>query len=214
MFKIDVTIDENLKRLLDPSTIQKVTASALNKVMSQAKTAAVNAVTDHWNIKKSALTTTGTGKARLQIKRATWQNQTVTLDISGRPLSLSLFGPRQVIGATVRSRLGDAIKKGKVTGRMKKAGPVPQGVLVQLLIGQTTYLHKSFLASVRAGNTGQHIGVFNRMGKSRLPIIEKNLISVPSMFAKGNVIKEVEKVVSDKFDGIFRHELDYFIKRG
>ncbi|MDU0458524.1 MAG: phage tail protein [Geobacteraceae bacterium] len=214
MFKIQIKVDEDLKRFLDPATIQKATASALNKVMNQAKTAAVNAVTDRWNIKKSDLTTTGTGKARLKITRATWESQVVTLNISGRPLSLSLFAPRQVIGATVRSRLGNAIKTGKITGRMKKAGPVPQGVLVQLLKGQTTYLHKSFLASVRAGNAGNHIGVFNRMGKSRLPILEKRLISVPSMFAKGNIIQEVEKVVNEKFDGIFRHELDYYLKRG
>lgn len=213
MFNIKVEMSDDLKRLVDPSTMKKATTSALNKVMNQAKTAAVNAVTEKWNIKKSDLTTTGTGKARLQIKRATWSSQTVTLEISGRPLSLSLFGARQVMGGTVRARLGDSIKKGKVTGRMKKAGPVPQGVMVQLLKGRTTYLHKSFLARVRAGETGHHVGVFNRKGKSRLPIREKHLISIPSMFTQGNAIQEVERVVNVKFDGILRHELDYYLKR-
>jgi hypothetical protein len=214
MIKIDFKISDDLKRLCDPATLKKATTSTLNKVMAQAKTAAVNVVTDRWNIKKSDLTTTGTGKARLKITRATWQDQSVTLEISGRPLSLALFNPRQVMGATVKHRLGELIKTGKVTGRMKKAGPVPQGVMVQLIKGQPTYLRTAFLARVKAGKDGSHIGIFNRTSKRRLPIMEKRLITVASMFAKGNVIQEVERVVNEKTHDIFKREMEYYMKQG
>ena len=202
------------------ATLKKATTSTLNKVIAQAKTAAVNVVTDRWNIKKSDLTTTGTGKGRLKITRATWRNQSATMEISGRPLSLALFRPSQIMGTTDIARLIEMIKTGKLTRHtrkagMKKAGLVPQGIAVQLLkTGKPTLLYSSFLARVKAGRDGEHRGVFNRITKSRLPIMEKRLITVASMFAEDKVIRKIERVVSEKTDEIFERELEYYIRNG
>jgi len=122
---------------------------------------------------------------------------TSTLTITGRPLSLSLFGAKQIMGATYRAKMGDAIRKGRVTAKMKNAGPVPKGVIVQLMKGKTTFLRKAFFAKVKAGDQGQHVGVFNRQGAGRLPILEKRVISIPSMFGQSRITQEVEKVVAD-----------------
>lgn len=214
MFKIELKGLDNARKLLDPKIYQAAAASTINKLMTQAKTAAVNEAVNVWNIKKSDLTTTSTGKGRLQVRRATWNDTSSTLTITGRPLSLSLFGAKQIMGATVRARMGDAIRKGRVTGKMKKAGPVPQGVIVQLMKGKTTFLRKAFLARVKAGDQGHHIGVFNRQGVKRLPILEKRLITVPSMFAQDRIIQAVEKTVSDNFQKVFNHELQFYLNRG
>ncbi|MBV5350409.1 hypothetical protein JZU71_04600, partial [bacterium] len=106
------------------------------------------------------------------------------------------------------------IRKGRVTGKMKKAGPVPQGVIVQLMKGKTTFLRKAFLGRVKAGDQGHHVGVFQRRGLSRLPILEKSLISVPSMFAQPRIMQTVEKAVAENTQKIFNHELEFYLNRG
>jgi hypothetical protein len=213
MFKVEVKGIAEAMEAFDPKKVQAATASALNKLMDQVKTAAVKKVTETWNIKRNDLTTTGTGNARLQIKRATWGNQTVTLFITGRPVSLSYFGAVQIYGTRTRSRKGNEIKPGAVTKRMLKAGPLPQGVKVQIKRGQQTILKSAFLARVKAGGQGQHIGVFNRYGKARLPILEKKLISIPSMFGQAPVMSEVQRLINEKWESIFRHELTFYMNK-
>ncbi len=214
MFKIELVGFEELKKTLNPKTFQAAATSTVNKLMAKAKTVAVNEAVNVWNIKKSDLTTTSTGKGRLQIQRATWSDMTSTLTITGRPLSLSLFGAKQIMGGSYRAKMGDAIRKGKVTGKMKKAGPVPQGVVVQLMKGHTTFLRKAFLGRVKAGDQGHHVGVFQRQGLERLPILEKRLITVPSMFAQVRIMQAVEKTVLGNAQKTFNHELEFYLKRG
>lgn len=119
MFKVEITGLTALQEILHPQTIRSATTSTLNKLMGQVKTAAVKNVTARWNIKRNELTTTGTGKARLQIKRARWNNQTVTLDITGRPISLSYFGAIHLRGE-VATRYGATGKKGISKQMIKK----------------------------------------------------------------------------------------------
>jgi len=144
LIKVEMKGFEKARKLLDPKIYQAAATSTVNKLMTQAKTTAVNEAVKHWNIKKSDLTTTSTGKGRLQIHRATWSDMTSTLTITGRPLSLSLFGAKQIMGQRT-AKMGDAIRKGRVTAKMKNAGPVPKGVIVQLMKGKTTFLRKAFL---------------------------------------------------------------------
>jgi len=214
MFKIELKGLKEVERMLDPKIYQAAATSTVNKLMAKAKTAAVNEAVNIWNIKKSDLTTTSTGKGRLQIQRATWSDMTSTLTITGRPLSLSLFGAKQIMGGSYRAKMGDAIRKGRVTGKMKKAGPVPQGVVVQLMKGHTTFLRKAFMARVKAGDQGHHVGVYQRQGRARLPIFEKRLIKVPSMFVQPRIMQAVEKTVSENTQKIFNHELEFYLNRG
>lgn len=214
MFKIELKGLEEVKKALDPKVFQAAATSTVNKLMVKAKTAAVNEAVNVWNIKKGDLTTTSTGKGRLEIQRATYSNMTSTMTITGRPLSLSLFGARQIMGGAYRTKDGDAIKQGRVTGRMKKAGPIPQGVSVQLKKGRTTLLRTAFLSRVKAGNKGYHVGVFNRKGSGRLPVLEKRVITVPSMFSQPRIMQVVEKVISENQQKIFNHELEHYMNRG
>lgn len=90
---------------------------------------------------------------------------------------------------------------------------MPQGVVVQLMKGHTTFLRKAFMARVKAGDQGHHVGVFQRQGPARLPILEKRLITVPSMFAQPRVMQAVEKTVSENAQKIFDHELEFYLSR-
>ena len=213
MFNIELQGLNNVKKLLDPKIYQAAATSTVNKLMDKAKARATAEVLKSWNISGRDLSKTSTGKGRLQVQRATWNNMTSILTITGRPLSLSLFGAKQIMGGSYRAKMGDAIRKGRVTGKMKKRGPVPQGVVVQLMKGHTTFLRKSFLGRVQAGNQGHHVGVFQRQGESRLPILEKRLITVPSMFAQPRVMQAVEKTVSENTQKIFDHELEFYLSR-
>lgn len=219
MFKVEMKGLEKAMEAVSPQTLQKATTSALNKLVSQVRTAAVKKVTDKWNIKRSDLTTTGTGKARLEIKRATWGNQTATLTITGRSVSLSYFGAIQLNrGATIAGKIGkfDKSNANKKTGSMitkaQKTGL--QGIAVQILKGgKTTMLPSAFFARVNAGYHGFHIGAFNRKGKARLPIAEKRLISIPSMFNQAPVMAEVQRVIDEKWSYIFVHELNFYLDK-
>lgn len=214
MFKIELKGLEDVKKLVDPKVYQAAATSTVNKLMDKAKTAAVKEAVNIWNIKKSDLTASSTGKARLQVRRATWGDMTATLTITGRPLSLSLFGAKQVMGGSYRAKKGDAISQGRVTATMKKAGPLPQGVLVQLKKGKTTLLRNAFMARVKAGDQGHHVGVFNRQGVKRLPILEKRLISIPSMFAQPQIMQAVNKVVYENFQKVLGHEIKFYQNGG
>ena len=213
MFTVKVEGIREAMEALDPKKVQAAASSALNKLMAQVKTAGVNKVASTWNIKRNDLTTTGTGKGRLQVKRATWGNMETVLAITGRSISLSYFGAVQIYGNRTRTRKGQEIRQGKLTGRMRKAGPMPQGVIVELIKGKRTYLKSAFLAKVKAGNQGQHIGVFNRLGMSRLPIMEKKLISIPSMFSQAPVMAEVNRVINENWEKTFKHELEFYLSR-
>jgi hypothetical protein len=214
MFKIELKGLKEVEKMLDPKIYQAAATSTVNKLMAKAKTAAVDKAVTIWNIKKSDLTTSSTGKARLQVRRATWGDMTATLTITGRPLSLSLFGAKQVMGGSYRAKKVDSIRQGRVTAKMKKAGPLPQGVLVQLQKGKTTLLRSAFMARVKAGDQGHHVGVYQRQGPARLPILEKRLITVPSMFAQPRIMQAVEKAVSENTQKIFNHELEFYLNRG
>jgi len=58
------------------------------------------------------------------------------------------------------------------------------------------------------------VGVFNRQGAGRLPILEKRVISIPSMFGQSRITQEVEKVVADNCHKVFNHELQFYLNRG
>lgn len=129
MFKIELQGLNNVKKLLDPKIYQAAATSTVNKLMDKAKARATAEVLKSCNISGRDLSKTSTGKGRLQVQRATWNNMTSILTITGRPLSLSLFGAKQIMGGSYRAKMGDAIRKGRVTGKMKKEGQCRKGLL-------------------------------------------------------------------------------------
>jgi len=136
------------------------------------------------------------------------------ISISGKGMSLSYFGARQLYGRTVRTRVGKEIKSGKVTRGMLKSGPLPSGIIVQILKGKdTTLLRNAFLAKVAAGKTGSHVGVYRRTTKERLPIEEKNVISIGSMAARPEVMSRIVDRVQESWTAEFPRQLAYFMSK-
>jgi len=54
--------------------------------------------------------------------------------------------------------MGDAIRKGRVTAKMKNAGPVPKGVIVQLMKGKTTFLTEMHFCKGKGRRSGATCG--------------------------------------------------------
>lgn len=209
IFRVELKGIDEAMALFDPKRIQKAVASALNKTAAKAKTAAISAITDKYNIKKTHLGTTATGNSRIKLQAASIGNQQAIISISGRPISLAYFGARQV----VVSSKGQIRLTTRDKSRILKRKPGVMGVTVEIIKGKRTPLQGAFLAAVKAGDSGFHIGVFQRHGRKRLPIFEKRMITVASMFGSKAVEDVIRKSVIENFDQIFSHELDYFTGR-
>jgi hypothetical protein len=183
---------------------KKAMASTLNKVTAQAKTAAVRSITEKYNIKKRDLENTSTNRTRINIVAARRDRLTAILQISGKPISLAYFGAKQTVGNRVITRT-----KGYTTKRAAKF----QGVTVEILRGKKTKMGNSFIAAVRAGNSGFHTGVFTRAGKGRLPILERKMVTIPTLFSSSSTQGAIQKVIKEKYPEILRHEWDYYRSR-
>lgn len=204
-FKIE-GLDE-VKKLLDPArTIQAATPRSLNEVARKCRTAAIDSITQKFNIKKGDLSQTSTGHSRIKVFPAVRGSNQATIEFSGRPISLAYFGARQIsrssAGVRVTNRNGS---------KMQKRAKGATGVTVEIVRGKRTVLGSSFVAKVVAGKTaGFHTGVFNRLTKARLPIAEKRLITVASMFEQPAPTKAVQEVVQRDFEEIFIRNLKWY----
>ena len=94
---------------------------------------------------------------------------------------------------------GTTVQTRKSSRRLKRASG-RSGVYVQILRGGAqTHLPHAFMIGLKSG----HVGVFERQGKSRLPIREDRTITVASMFQQEQVydpaVKVAGKVWADEF---------------
>jgi hypothetical protein len=87
---------------------------------------------------------------------------------------------------------------------MMKRSRAARGVSVQIAKGKTTSLPRSFIAATKSG----HIGVFRRLGKSRLPIVDMSTITIASMFAQQKVQAATMKAVQAKWAERLQHHFD------
>jgi len=202
MITFKVTGIKEARELFSPKTIEKAVTRTLNEIGKKARTATISAITGKYNIKRGDLSETSTGQNRIKLFAASAGNNTALLSITGRPISLSYFGARQTVGNKVITA-----KKGHKTKRAAKF----QGMTVEILKGKRTILPKSsFLAGVKAGNSGLHLGVFQRKGKNRFPIFEKKMVTLPSMFNNTNATEMISKIVSGEFKTIFYRNLKWY----
>lgn len=111
-------------------------------------------------------------------KAATINDATIFIRAASKPFGFAYFGAKNV-------------KKG-VSVKVRKTGKrrVIPGV---------------FMATVVAGKTDSHLGVFRRVGKSRLPIFEKKVITAASMFAQSGPQVSTIKTAVIKFAERFQH---------
>lgn len=201
-------IEEALAKF-DPKVVRSAARAAIDRATASGKVAASEEIRNVWNVKKADL------DPRIKITPPRVDNLTGYISIGGKGMSLSYFGARQIMGGTVRSRVGKNIKSGKVTRGMLKSGPIPQGVMVEILKGKgTMLLRNAFLAKVAAPKSGNsHIGVFRRGTKKRLPIYEKSVISIATMANRPEVMDRIRSRISERWMKEFPHQLDYFLSR-
>lgn len=204
MINISLKGFDDVVRALDPKVVERASRAALNRTVRSGKVAASDEIRKEYNIMKRDL------DPRITIRLAGVGVLRAEIEISGRSMSLSYFGARQITGTRVLTRSGKGIKLGKVTRGMRAVGPVPRGVLVQVLKGKETVLHRgAFMAQMKSG----HIGVFRRTGQGRLPIAEKAVKSIATMVQRPEVMGRLLNRIEERWATEFPHQLDYFMGR-
>ena len=147
-----VEFDKISKQLASiPKDAPKILATALNQTARDAQKILLKEAKDSYTIKPKYF---NKGSQGLQIRKATTRTLSAMLDSKGEPIDLYNFKNRATETSTRAS-----VKKG---GGMKN-----------LLIEDRW----AFVATMKSG----HTGLFQRAGKSRLPIKKKFSLSVPQM---------------------------------
>ncbi|NTW87807.1 MAG: hypothetical protein HGB26_01485 [Desulfobulbaceae bacterium] len=200
MITIELKGFEELKAKLDPGRVQLAARQSINRAARSGKVFASEEIRKEYNLKAGELT------PRLKVYDAALSSMVARLEITGRPMSLSYFDAKQITATKVVSRKGKALITKR--NRMRKAGPVPIGVTAQVLKGRTAFLQKSFMAKMRSG----HIGVFVNKGGRR--IMEKNVITIPSMVANTRVMPKLLRRIEERLMIEFPRQLEYYLNRG
>lgn len=173
MISIKIEGLDDIRSQLDNKKVKLGLTRGLKKVGESTRTLASALIREEFVIKKADV------DSKFKI---TATPDYVMITGSSRPINLTYFNARQM-GASGGKRVttrrkGDAI----VSSTRGKAGAFG-GVAVQIRKSQTTLLPGTFLAKVKAGNKGAfNIGVFIRKGKKRVPIINKAMVSVSTLF--------------------------------
>ncbi len=193
--KIDIKGIEGIQRKLDSLSPKQMTgalAAALNKTAAKGKTEVTRAITERYNIKATdvrnsvSLRNASAAQGRLQ----------ATIDIfgstkkQGRSLNMIHFVERKVSKAQKRKRLKDG------TSNQLRFNIIKGGGQKQIL-GDAALKNGAFI-----GNKGRT--VFQRVGKSRLPIKPVQVIGVSQMFT----FKPIAERVCEKINADFITEIN------
>lgn len=182
--------------------VQKAALRTLKRVTGSAVSTASSEIRQVYNVKKSDL------DPRMKVQPPRFNNLVAVITIGGKGMSLSFFGAKQVTAGAIVTR-----SKGQLSSKAQFVGPtrgrrkaLQTGVTVQVLKGKgATPLKSAFMAKMKSG----HIGVMRRLGKKRLPINEKQVISLASMIQNANVQPAVLGKVQESWDKTFAQELNY-----
>ena len=212
---MDVTIKlqgaEEAMKKLDARLVQRAAAASVGRVKDQVKTDAVRRMVKKYNIKQGDLLNKGSGAERVKVTSFSRDGLTATISFFGGGISLAYFGAvdYRLVGGKLTKQ--SRTKGGAASRKEQKK----RGVEVSTIRGGKVAALRAFMAGVGYGgskkkgiaSTGQHTGVFSRRTKSRLPIVEKKMISVMSMIQKEDVFKPLAVFASSKLNERFAHEL-------
>lgn len=159
--KID-GIDSFVRRMSERERdLNKATSMAANKTLPKARTEAVNAITDIYNINKKDV------RSRIRMRKARPGNLDAWLD--------PFAGSRRMSFNIIRMVTNKA-----TAGKMRKRGGRTP-LRVRILKGH----RPKVLKGAFIGNDGRT--VFRRIGKSRLPIKPVQTIGVPQAFGQRRI---------------------------
>lgn len=196
---MQITITHNFPQVqmalnqLRTDIAEKAMASALNKVIAQAKTAMKREIVAEFNIAPAKV------EAALRINKAVAGRGQIRMQASlespskrGRSLNLINFVEKSVSLAQARKR--------------SKAG-----TLNQLFVQIKRRGGKKALGSAFIGNKGRT--VFVREGKSRLPIKAMQTIDVAQMFNAKRINAKVVQLIREKFPDVFANEARFYTNK-
>ncbi len=198
--KVDIQITglQELMEELNPNKVRLAANSALNKVAAQAKTEASRQIRAEYNIKA------GDVSKNLQLTtRAHGDRMEAVISGFKRGIALAYFGAKQ-IGVIANkkafryTRRAKGGRGGAVSVEVKKGGR-------KTLSGDP----KPFMTKFKSG----HVAVVQREGKSRTPIRQLMGPGVSLLFGSKKIMDATKKIVNDKFNSIFRHELNYRLNK-
>ncbi|HSW63656.1 MAG TPA: phage tail protein [Dissulfurispiraceae bacterium] len=193
MLNISIKLDglEAFKNKLDPARTQKILARALDKTAQQGKVAIQKEIRRIYNLKLKDLSE----QVGVHAKPSELE---VVIYTQGKRTPLIQFDARQQ--GVKYNRQAGTVRRG---GRFR--GASTGGVSVEIIRGQRKVIKGAFITSV---GTGQHIGVFKRVGNKRLPIREKVTIGSPQMFGSHNVMDAARRRIAEQWPGNIAHEIN------
>lgn len=181
----------NLTDQLSPEQVGLGTARAINHTIAKGKTSASREIRSVYNIKASEV-----GKA-IRIEKSTRTSLTGKIIVSGSPIPIIAFSPRQT----------------------------KTGVTVTILKGKRKAIKRAFIQRMKSGHVGVYArGRYgnnefkfrtkriNKRGQD-LPIEELMTTSVPKAFATDKVIGAVGKQLEKDLDTRLLHELTNLIRK-
>lgn len=212
-----ITFDTNeLKKLnanISKEVFDKTFITTMNEIFVGSFAKARTQIKKKWNIdikqesKEWAFANKSTGKTnkrngRMKLTRASIGSQYIILDIVGTPLNLSLFEYTWTQEIESKKSFKSAMR---VIKKKNKLDKVSQGkVRVKILKSEITTLKSAFVATMSNG----HVGIYQRFNKSKLPILEKRIITPQSMFVQVDFEKILDKDLNEKVFSRFSHNLN------
>ena len=210
MFVIKLHGFDKLEEVFNPDVYTKAARSTISKLATQAKTEASTVIRETFNIKKKDL------DPKIDIRPPRYDNLTAIITASGKPISLTYFGAKQL---TAQNRVIT-----RTTGRqLKRASKMGQGVTVNITKSKVTRLPKAFIATMKSG----YIGVFTRVsgvsssgkttwlagGHAGRKIAAKAVVTLATMFGSQKNMDRIVKRIQDNWPSLLSKEIDYYLSR-
>jgi len=191
-------VEEALKTF-DSKPVITAARRSLKETVASARTAASRAIRERYHISKVNI-----DRYLVKYLKATELIAILEARASTRTATLPLIYFR-----VKKPGLRLVKEKGKIK-EIQKTRRAKGLVQVQVVKGKPwAPLKHAFIAKMPSG----YIGIFERVGKERLPIRELKTIDVPLMFTQRNVMNTTIKRALEKWAKDFPARLDYLLKR-
>ena len=199
-FKLD--IDEKSLSFLDPKWVDMAATKALNDAARSARAEASRSIRQKFNISASRV-----NKEIRNIKFAKRGDLHAIIQASGRPIGLTHFGARWTrnVGKTARTTTS---KKSMIAKRRSKQ----TGVKVKILKGKMTHLSGAFIGRARRGKV-DGAGGLHVFERTKRGLINKAVITLPSMMSQENVIKSMIDKANEVFEKRFWYHYNRYLDK-
>jgi len=191
--------------MFDQRKVRTAASRAINNGLTTGRKVASQEIRKDWNLKAGRV-----DKELRKFKTARSNDLTAIIQAKGKPIDLIHFGAQWRRGritttGTKSTRAKKSTKSGGVFVKVRKRpSKKSKGGIVRL--------PHAFIATTRAGRSGTHIGVFERVGRNRLPIKKRSAVTIATMFNHPGVIQPTTQQIGDRMAERFTHHLNHLLK--